>query len=137
MEHPSSETVLQPGAFIPRIPAASISLQWRSSSITLWHRSMPKPLGRSLRNSLLKSLLAAWTKASAPASPHASTNATAPTSAYAHAPACPSAPAHATWKLRHWFLRADATAKQMPTECWTSNGPTAWSNRHNRLWCFG
>merc|ERR1711910_185966 len=33
-------------------------------------------------NTLLKSLRAAWTKASAPASPHASTNATAPTFAY-------------------------------------------------------
>merc|ERR1711971_1330803 len=69
-----------------------------SPSITMWHRSLPKPLGRSLRHSLLKSLLTAtartWPNASAPAYPTACS--------YAHA--CSYAPAYATWELRLWGL---------------------------------
>merc|ERR1711971_5718 len=48
----------------------------------MWHRSLPKPLGRSLRHSLLKSLLTAtawtWPNASAPAIPYASTHSHSP-----------------------------------------------------------
>ena len=111
----------------------------------MWHWSLPEPLGWSLRNSLLKSLLTAtawtWTNATALAIPYASTHATAPALTYAYAtactnaPACSYAPAYAAWKLWLWVLWADATTKQMPTGfwSWTSNGSTSWSNCYNRM----
>merc|ERR1719180_357594 len=144
MEHASSKALLQPRAFIPgRIRTAIISLQWRSPSVTMWHRSLPKPLGRSLRHSLLKSLLTAtawtWPNASAPAIPYASTHATATALAYAYATACSYAhacsyaPAYATWELWLRGLWPNATAKQMSTEFWTSDGSSSWPNCNYRL----
>ena len=106
------------------------------------YRPLPEPLGRSLRNSLLKPLLTVWTwpNASARTSPYASTNAPARTAqaiAHAYAHACSLAPAHSSWKLWLWVLWADAAAaKQMSTRFWTSNGPASWSNCYNWLWCL-
>merc|ERR1719180_555954 len=134
MEHASSKALLQPRAFIlGRIRTAIISLQWRSPPVTLWHRSLPKPLGRSLRHSLLKSLLTVtartWPNASAPAIPYASTHATA----FSYAHACSYAPAYATWELWLWGLWPNATAKQMSTGFWTSDGSSSWPNCNYRL----
>ena len=121
MEHPSSKALFWPRAFIPGwIPATIFPLQWRSPSVTMWHRSLPESLGRSLRISLFKSLLTAtawtWPNASAPAIPYASTHATATAFAYAYAPACSYAharsyaPAYATWELWLWGLWTNTTA---------------------------
>merc|ERR1719180_47145 len=133
MEHASSKALLQPRAFIPGgIPTAIISLQWRRSSVTMWHRSLPKPLGRSLRHSLLKSLLTAtaWTWPNASATALAYAYATACSDAHA----CSYAPAYATWELWLRGLWPNGTAKQMSTGFWTSDGSSSWPNCNHRMW---
>merc|ERR1711971_159439 len=47
--------------------------------------------------------------------------------------ACSYAPAYATWELWLWGLWPNATAKQMSTGFWTSDGSSSWPNCNNRL----
>merc|ERR1712172_168182 len=67
---------------------------------------------------------------------HATALAYAHATACSYAHACSYAPAYATWELWLWGLWPNATAKQMSTGFWTSDGSSSWPNCNNRMWCL-
>ena len=122
LEHSSSQAIVQPRAAVPQLARqpASDALQRRISTLSMWHRALSKPMGRSMCKCLFKSLFfSTWTNASSHASTHAPANANAYASACSYASAGSNAPAYAdastsssttAWKLWDRVLRTDATA---------------------------